>query len=346
MMSRDPFGTPEPWPRTTTRIVTVSLRGVYQYPYRELPKRVAYLKRIVQVAAARTGWQEIDAVLFPGGFLRTSEAIGQWPHDARRDYVEASISGKACIEASMILSALWPGAMLVVGIDSEPVSWMHGGDQFISAWCDGLLVGLARKAFPVAEEVHGDEPSVWLSAQDAGQSERIIELRHGQRALLLACYDAFAIRARFGKRFADLKSLALLRTPDGRIGGFPRDRREQYLQRWLHLIDHNPPDVGLIAIHEFDQAGRDGYWQRHGIAGASAAIRGAPMIGAAHFKRGIPRALDSSTLAARDVPLSHLWQGTKRLAHRLAPTAGFILPRSPSNPEAIIRLFITEAQGT
>lgn len=62
---------------------------------------------------------------------------------------------------------------------------------FISAWRDGLLTGLARKAFPVAGGPRG-RSVVWLSAQDADQSERIIALRNGQRDLLLACYDAFA----------------------------------------------------------------------------------------------------------------------------------------------------------
>lgn len=244
----------------------------------------------------------------------------------------------------MALGAIWPGATLVVGIDSEAVSWLHGGDQFVSAWQDGLLAGLVRKAFPVADEVHGDDPSFWISAQDADQAERIIQLPRGQRALLLSCYDAFAVRARFGKRFADLDSLALLRALDGRIGAFPRAKREIYLQRWLSLIDRSPPDIGLIAIHEFERPGRDGYWQRHGIAGASAALRGAPVLGAAHFKRAIPKILSSSTLAARDVDLTHLWQGTRRPAHRLTPTAGIMLPRSPKHPEAIIRLFVTQSQ--
>lgn len=231
-----------------------------------------------------------------------------------------------------------------VGIDSEPLNLRYGGDQFVSAWRDGSLLNLARKAFPVADEVYGEDPAVWLSSQDAEQLERIVALRHSQRALLLACYDAFAVRARFGQRFADLRSVALLRAINGQIRTFPPEHKPAYLQRWLAILDAYPPDLALIAIHEFERPGRDGYRQRHGIAGASAALRGAPVLAAAHFKKRLPGLIGSSPLAARDVPLTHLWQGTRRRAHRLQPVTGFIEPRSDKLSKLLIRLFVTYAQ--
>jgi hypothetical protein len=116
-------------------------------------------------------------------------------------------------------------------------------------------------------------------------------------------------------------------------------QRRTSLARWSALIAANPPDLALCAIHGFKRPGMDGYWQRHGIAGASAALHGIPVIGASHFNKALPRTADRSVLAAAGVPLSHLELGPHRPMHALAPAEGFTLADDDGRPVALLRRF-------
>jgi len=97
--------------------------------------------------------------------------------------------------------------------------------------------------------------------------------------------------------------------------------------------------MALACIHNFDAPGRDSYWQRHGIAYASAALGGGLALGAAHFNYTLPAA-GSSTLAAFKVRRSHLSAGAHRPAHRHEALASvFIEGDGRDKPRALIRLF-------
>lgn len=327
-------------------IVTVCVRGRDTYPMPRMSKRVLLLDRLIEALAQQSTWPEVDAILLPGGFFRLPAPIGRLQPIERRAILGGQDAGLAGAAASRLLSRQWPGITLVIGIDSEPLSSRLAGDQLVAAWQNGELVGLARKAFPVASETSGKYPVFWSALDDANDPDRTVSLRHGQRALLLACYDGFAVRALHGPRFADLSALRLVSDAKGRIRRPEQGERQEHLQRWLAMLQAIPPDLGLIAIHEFDRPGRDGYWQRHGIAGASSALKGAPILGAAHFRRSLPASFVRSSLAAQHVPLLHLEQGQHRLAHRLVPHDGFVLPSGSAKPALLARLFILDIQGT
>lgn len=92
-----------------------------------------------------------------------------------------------------------------------------------------------------------------------------------------------------------------------------------------------------MSIHGFEQPGRDGYWQRHGIARASAAHGGDLVVGAAHFRKGLP-APDMSTLAAYGVPRSQIADGASRRANKLVPAHSAIL-ETPGGLRGLLRVF-------
>lgn len=325
-------------------VVTVCVRGRDTYPMPQMSKRVLLLDRLIDALAQRPRWSNIDAVLLPGGFFRLPAPIARLRPIERRIILGGQDAGLAGAAGSRLLNRHWPGVTLVIGIDSEPLSSRLAGDQLVAAWQDGELVGLARKAFPVASETNGKDPVFWSALDDADDPARVVTLRYGQRALLLACYDGFAVRALHGPRFAPLSALRLISDGKGRIRAPRPGEREEHLRRWLAMLRAIPPDLGLVAIHEFDRPGRDGYWQRHGIASASAALNGAPILAAAHFRRALPASLSGSSLAAHDVPLVHLDQGQHRLAHRLLPRDGFALPAGSAKASLLVRLFVLNPQ--
>jgi hypothetical protein len=125
---------------------------------------------------------------------------------------------------------------------------------------------------------------------------------------------------------------------DGRPDMQLRHRRQELITAWRHLLRDQQVDVALAAIHRFEAPGLDGYWQRYGIASASAALHRGLAVGAAHFRRALP-AIEASTLAAAGVEPEHLKQGLRRRAHRLLPVAAFALSRDDRfAPTAVVRL--------
>jgi hypothetical protein len=73
--------------------------------------------------------------------------------------------------------------------------------------------------------------------------------------------------------------------------------RHRCIQQWDLLLRSRGPSVAIAAIHSFNRPGLDGFWQRHGIATASAALEGGLALGAAHFRDSLPQP-SHSTLAS------------------------------------------------
>lgn len=320
-------------------IVSVSIRGTHRGPRPDRPERLRLATRIMQAVAA-SGWTGIDAILLPGGYLRLSRPIGHRDEDGRRD----ALLGRRSIAALEAASREWrsgdPVPLLVAGIDLKPASKRVGGDQMVLAWRDGDLVGLARKTFPSHGDTDGSGPVYPVYDQDFASPWRFVPLPSGGKALLLGCYDAFGTRSLADARHADLAAMRLARD---RIGDLHRPSlalRRYFLARWRALLAAHPPELALCAIHGFRRPGMDGYWQRHGIAGASAALGGIPVIGAAHFNKVLPASIERSVLAAASVPLSHLDLGPHRPMHALSPVEGFTLAGENGKAVALIRRFI------
>jgi hypothetical protein len=111
---------------------------------------------------------------------------------------------------------------------------------------------------------------------------------------------------------------------------------------WGQLLADQRVDVALTAVHRFQQPGRDIFWQRHGLATASAALCGGLAVGAAFFTDRLPdgRARWNSPLAACGVPREHLNQGLHRPARRFEPIAAMTINgRRNGKPRALVRLF-------
>jgi hypothetical protein len=111
---------------------------------------------------------------------------------------------------------------------------------------------------------------------------------------------------------------------------------------WGQLLANQRVDVVLTAIHRFQQPGRDIFWQRHGLATASAALNGGLAVGAAFFTNRLPDGQNrwSSPLAACGVPREHLSQGLFRRARRFEPIAALTINgRRNGKSRALVRLF-------
>jgi hypothetical protein len=138
-----------------------------------------------------------------------------------------------------------------------------------------------------------------------------------------------------------IRYLAPDRRYDSAGAGFMAVRR-RLVAEWGQLLADQRVDVVLTAVHRFQQPGRDIFWQRHGLATASAALDGGLAVGAAFFTNRLPDGRDrwSSPLAACGVPKEHLEQGLHRLARRFEPIAALTSNgRRNGKPRALVRLF-------
>ena len=111
-----------------------------------------------------------------------------------------------------------------------------------------------------------------------------------------------------------------------------RQLREKCLADWDALLTVNHVSVGLGAIHGF-RRNSTAYWQKHGVATCSASLGGFA-LGAAHFNSKLLSSESRSPLAARNVPLRHLTDGSNRDAHHWRPKDTFYFDDS-----MIVRLF-------
>ncbi|MBN8939501.1 MAG: hypothetical protein J0H01_08430 [Rhizobiales bacterium] len=325
--------------QASIRAVSVCILGYHRKPTPDVGLRGALLRSIVKAINARDDWASVEVVLLPGGFFRIANPIGHLSDHDRRTRLSAHRAAEHCALSSHLLDHAHPGAVLVVGIDIKPASRRIGGDQLVAAWRDGELVTLARKTFPADGDTNGSGPVYPVYKKDFATKRRFVTLASGARCLLLGCYDAFGGRAPAGERHVDLAAIRLIRDGDGKFVRPTHAIRREWVSRWTNLLRRHPPDLGLVAIHGFVRPGMDGYWQRHGIAGASAALVGIPIIGAAHFNKALPRSVNRSVLAAKDVPLSHLELGPRRPLHALIPDDGFTLTGEDGSPVALIRRF-------
>ncbi len=269
--------------------------------------RIAWLPQLVDRILARG--HALDALVLPGGFFFLPRFIGDLPFARRKSALAKSAFSRACSRAARSL-----GCPIVAGVDTTEGTHQRvteGADQLCVAWGETGVVGIGRKVFPTSQESH----SLVVTASDYGDAGRVLDLPSGRRALLCACYDGFGVAS--PERYLYVRFL--------RVGGKilmqadadAESHMDAGLRAWRALCQQ--VDTALIAIHGFQGKGRPSMWQRHGVAGASAALRGGLAIGAAHFDAPLPSAPDRSTLAASCVPASHLGAGRQREAHALIP---------------------------
>lgn len=293
------------------RIVSVCVEGKPARKRKHNKRRGRALLAIVRSVLAKD-WGRIDAVLLPGGYFLLEKRISKLDHPARVAALQRERTFPAIKKASQSLSRRHPGAVLVLGLDSKPRGKGRPWDQVCIAVRAGRIVAVAPKIFPTKGDGRDDGSVIVPNADDYGSDRRFVDLPSGHRALLCECYDAFGVSEAVtgpGRRANLIRWLYT--KARGRQRVRDRDTVAACLDAWRDSVRRNRPSVVLSAIHVFAAPGRDGYWQRHGISAASAALSGAFSVGAAHFRR-LPQGPFQSALADRSAPADYLRKGTNR----------------------------------
>jgi len=297
--------------------VSVAVEGGTARGPADTPGRIRLLRRIVDRLCAADRPGNAAFVVLPGGFFRLGEFLGHLPASERRARIAGAGFTPACREAASRLAEIVPGAVVVAGVDTVAG---HGewADQLAVAWDSAGVAGVGRKVFPTATGPLGVEPEcrgMVIDAADFDDPGRVVDLPGGRRGVLCACYDGFGV---FDPR-RRAWPIERLRV-GGRIvrwdePGFDT-AWERAVRGWIALV--KGVDTALIAIHGFGGGGNSSYWQRHGIATASAALGGGFAVAGAHFSP-LPRWEGVQTLCAGGVDRGHLGLGNHRRKESLAP---------------------------
>jgi len=290
---------------------------------------------------SRRGWTELDALLFPAGFLRSDAWFGPLHPLDREHELDASDFADALRFAARRLDRRSPGCQIIVGLDSRKPNWGFRGDQLVVAFNALGVTGSARKIFPVDGDTHGWGRAPYLLFEhDPGDERRVIRLANGAEALLSVCYDAFVLSELQIGPTSKRRALRYVSDESDRWRWFERGEADAYLGRLQSLLSRVRPTVHLVSLHGFEAPGRELRWQRHGIASASAALNGALTVGAGHYNHGLPEDIRTHSLAAQHVGEKHLRQGPHRRAHVRPAQDGFHVRLPNSRLQALIRLFI------
>jgi hypothetical protein len=327
------------------RVVTACVLGRKPSRVDRNARASSLLDQVVDAVIGRVDWHPVDALVFPGGFFRSPVYVGNRSHSERAAVLEATDFGRAVMAAAYRLDVAHPSALIVVGIDSVPYSSDDHGDQMCVAFSPYGVIGVGRKVWPADGDTNWDgRPPVVCYPVDFVSPHRVVTLANGSRALLCACYDVFGVAEAIVGPTARTRYIRYL-APDQRYddagAGFAAVRR-RLVAEWRQLLADQRVDVALTAIHRFQQPGRDIFWQRHGLATASAALGGGLAVGAAFFTNRLPDGRDrwSSPLAACGVPKEHLSQGLHRPARRFEPADSLTINgRRNGKPRALVRLF-------
>ena len=325
--------------KATANIVSISVLGRPARRPAENAARLALTAEIIEALIEQSHWHPIAGVLLPAGFFRHGPPFGAEVPAARAELFAALPLGRQLISLLAELHLVSRGVVMVVGVDTNRLARQrYRGDQMMVALSGDRLISVVRKVFPSDLDTSGwwQRPYV-VNPQDFGDAGRRIMLPGGMTAEVSVCYDAFAYSEMVLGRSAKRRHLRFGFTETGRVGAIVAEKRDEWMATHLERLKTDVADVSLVGIHGFEHPGRDGYWQRHGLATCSAATEGRPAIGAAHFTSALPTP-QSSPLAAARAPLKHLTEGGYRLGHGFRPISSMIVSHQ-GRPAALLRLF-------
>jgi hypothetical protein len=323
------------------KIASVCVLGNPAQQSRSTRHRLKLVERVVSALIKRRGWGDLDALLFPAGFIRSSDWFGPLSSRQREKRFSRSDWGQACRTASHNLSASSPGCVVVVGVDTGKPNRYWRGDQMIVAFDASGPVAWARKIFPVSSDTdEGWRCPILLFEQDFADERRFFQLPSGEIAVLSVCYDAFVYRELVKGPTSKRRAMRFLGLGVEEWATLPRPRADQFLKRYQKRLDQMRPSVNLVGIHQFQRPGSEIFWQRHGISTASAALGGILTVGAAHFSDALPLTTHRSPLASSQVSWRQLGPGPERLAEEHSARRQLIIRDTSSGPPgAIVRLF-------
>jgi len=333
---------PKTHPARGARVVAVCVTGRPCAQLRQNRLREELLALVAREIRRRR-WRDLDAVLLPAGYFRSDEWYGPLDASERARRLDDEDFASTCRTAASRLHGPSPGCLVVVGVDSRNPNWGFRGDQLLVAFGPLGVAGLARKIFPSDGDTHGwGRAPYLLFERDAADPGRVVALPYGRNGLLSVCYDAFLLAelklGPTGKR----RTMRYVSDESDRWRPFGRKARNAYLSGFDRLLFRSQPNVQFVAIHGFERPGRELRWQRHGIAGASAALGGALTVGAAHFAHGLPADPFNHSLASWRVGARHLTLGPHRRAETLRPMAGFHVSLAGGAIAALVRLFAVD----
>ncbi len=325
------------------RIATVCVLGDRAQRSTINHRRYELMKLVIDALVSRSDWQPLDAVIFPGGHFLSTTYIGHLSYDERKSVIEQDRTGEVCQWAASQLDKVSPGALLITGIDSVGRGPQDWGDQLCVAFSGDGVAGIGRKIFPTNNESNGSIRPIICYSGDYDTEHRIVILPNGSKALLASCYDAFGLAEYIVGPTARTRYIRNINDGEKRYAYGDRcfaQLRQSCLDRWDTMIKAKPIDVALTTIHNFGEPGSDLFWQRHGLATASAAMKGGLAIGASHFWDDLPghEQFDQSPLAAFNVKTSHLKKGLHRKAERLSCVDAIPINHTKIG-SAIIRLY-------
>lgn len=325
-------------PHRSPRLATLCLQAGTADTTKDNAARISILEETITHIIA-SNWHPLDAVLLPGGFFRLSRTLGALPFDQRKNVIEAERFTGVIRRLLQRLEDASPQARLIFGVTATPRHRAERTEQACIAFDSGGVIGAARKMFPTSAETRGRR---YMSpcVDDYSADERFISLPNGSVAMLNSCYDLFG--AADTATGGDARRLAIRALRQGPEHMTHRDvafraTRDAAIATWKETVAQKQPDVLVASIHAFERPGLDGYWQRHGIARASAAFQGALAIGAAHFLDSLPTR--GSPLAAARVPRAALTAGVNRAAYALPP-ADHLSWTTQTGINALLRLFV------
>jgi hypothetical protein len=319
-------------------MISVCVLGKRVHETKTNPQRLKLMQDVMKGVEAK-GWNQFDAIVFPGAYFYLPKLIGHLTQRERSKAILATAIGKASADCSKRLHTIAPGAHLIVGADSTDPKNFEFGDQLCIAFSNGKVVGLARKIFPTEEDTNGWTMPYVPYLQDYDSELRVVTLPSGAKALLCNCYDMFGLSPgpnglpRGSRSIRDLWR-------DGEYfvsekPGFASHRTEA-INRWIEFRKRHEFDVAITTIHDFRKPGTESYWSRHGISAASAALQGGLAIGAAHFTEVLPTA-NQATLAASGVDPAEASTGARRKSSSLLPVDHFEV--CSGSLKALVRLF-------
>lgn len=327
--------------RRRPRIATVQVLGDRAGKPKHNASRLLLMGQVVEALARRERQWILDAVLFPAGYFWLTQALGPLDGAARAGAIEASALGPP-VRAAAVMLAEGAGTLLVAGIDTHPYAKGRSGDQMMAAWRGDQIVGVARKIWPSHLDTRkGARRKLAIFEADAQDPGRMLALPGGGVGMMCVCYDAFVFSELALGPTARRGHLRYLARGD-RDWEASAFERNEFLEAFQLLITRSRPNVALIGIHAFEDVGQETFWQRHGVAVASAGLGGSLAASAAHFTRRLPRVDDPwhAPLASFGVEDRHLSRGYYRTALKHWSRDGFYVT-VPNQPDlvALVRLF-------
>ncbi|MGZ9108936.1 MAG: hypothetical protein ACXW4B_08975 [Micavibrio sp.] len=301
-------------------ILTVTVEGRDQKSPAGQASRVALVER-VGAWITKSEIKHLDAVVFPGGFGFFKDY---------KNHQNAITDAARRMADHLAQRGLFP--QIILGFDTAPyrsAGKRIGGQQLALAFNVDGPSGFARKIFPVDEDVDGRTmPPLVVQKSDYNDPRRVIDLPNGSRALLCVCYDMFGIADAVRDHPARLEKFV-----PGSVAQF------QSFRNFLHA---EKPDVAIATIHRFAKAGVDRFWQRHGIASASAALgkisaKDSFAIAAAHVGHLKDGDINGCRLASCGVAEKHLDAGSNRRTETLDPRVAQMV--TVPGCRALLRLF-------